>query len=122
MRSRMLFGLVGVTLMAAGCYGPGPDGQPVLVVNLAKSPCADVRQVAHTSEATLKYAKELELGGKITPIKLVDIEQRRFLLQTQADSACNFFNRGRISFEQYRGEVQRVTEAMFKLKEDLPAQ
>jgi hypothetical protein len=44
-----------------------------------------------------------------------------FLLQTQADSACNFFNRGRISFEQYRGEVQRITEAMFKLKEDLPA-
>lgn len=109
-----------LVLLSTGCYGPGPKGDGVLVINLAGSPCADVRQVANSSEATLKYAEEAEATGKITPTKLVEIQERMFLLQSQSDSACNFFNRGRISFEQYTAEMQRITTAMFSLKEEVP--
>jgi hypothetical protein len=121
MAPRVLIGVIGVALALFGCYGPGPDGKGVLVVNLTGSPCADVRQVGHTSEATLQYAKELEATGKIATTKLVDIEDRMFLLQSQADAACNFFNRGRISFDQYRSEMERVTAAMIQIKSGLPA-
>ena len=108
------------TAMLLACAGPGPDGRTVWVLNLAPSPCVESQQTAKSAEATFKNAAALELTGKLTSTELVKIRDTIFVLHNQSQQACDFFNRARINFDQYKGEMREVREGMLKI-EDLVA-
>lgn len=106
-----------VLLVLGGCAGPGQDGKTVWVLNLAPSPCVESQQTAKSAETTFKQAADLEITGKLTSTELVKIRDTIYLLHGQSQQACDFFNRGRINFDQYKGEMREVREGMLKVEE-----
>ena len=108
-------------ILLVACAGPGPDGRTVWVLNLAPSPCVESQQTAKSAEATFKKAADLELTGKLTSTEIVKIRDTIFLLHGQSQQACDFFNRGRINFEQYKGEMQEVRGGMLRIEDMVSA-
>jgi len=65
-------------------------------------------QFAKNIEGTLSLAKKLEVEGRVTSQELIQIDQDGALLSARYKNACNFFIHHRISFQEYRQEVDKA--------------
>ena len=92
-----------------GCVGIGPEGERVVVVNFAPSPCNGAEQYARKVGAEVTY-EELIAETTITPNVMVDYEAELAILQNQSKQACDLFNRGRTTWDQYQSEMREVRE------------
>ncbi len=65
-------------------------------------------QFAKNVEGTVSLAKKLEVEGRVTSQELIQIDQDAALLSARYNNACNFFIHHRITFQEYRQEVDKA--------------
>ncbi len=109
--SLLLFGLT-------SCVGVGPTGERVVVINLAPSPCKAAEQYARTGEVSGEKA-DVKVKAGITAQELVKYRDRVALLEKQSAQACDLFNRGRTTFDQYQSEMRDVRTELSKIKSEV---
>ena len=110
-------------LISAVCAGCGDMAMSVAnqrVGGIHSTKCDGYEQSKSSVEALIKYAQELEIQGKITRDKLIDVDQEAGLYSQKLTSACRFFTAGDINFQQYQEAVERADNAYRLIRESLP--
>ena len=72
--------------------------------------CSDeYQQFANNADGLIEFTKELKVSGQITSQELISVDQDAGMLSARVKNACDFFINRRISFKEYREEVDRAT-------------
>lgn len=80
---------------------------------------AEYDQFSRNIESTVSLAKKLEMEARITSKEAIQIDQDAALLSARYNNACNFFIHRRISFSEYRQEIDKAHTEYVNLRKFL---
>lgn len=100
--------IISTTLLAiaiVSCAGPKEQA------------CSEFEQAKRNAEATVSFAKQLMVEGKITTEQLLKVDQDAALYSKRLRDLCVFLQSSKISYAEYDDGVTKANQDYQKLKE-----
>lgn len=78
--------------------------------------CSEYTQAETNASFIIDAAKKLEVSGKITHFKLMEIDQDAGLYSSRMKQLCDFFTAGTITHAQYSDGIDKASRDYIKLR------
>lgn len=83
----------------------------------SSSACTEYDQAQRNAEATISFAKQLKIEGKLSSEQLIEVDQEAGLYSKRMRDLCVFLQQSKISYAEYESGISKANEDYRKIRE-----